>query len=156
MNGYPRDDAASRYLLDRVQIEDLAKRYAHAIDARDWAGVDACFEPTAVVQGTQSSGPYPQYIAALRAGVETYRTTMHFFGNQLCDVAGDTGHLVTYGIAYHLGNTGGGEDFVIGVRYTDEVGRAEDGWRITARAVHGIWRRVVGDDTQDLAALTRA
>jgi hypothetical protein len=147
------DHATTRYLLDRVQIEDLAKKYAHGIDARNWEQVDACFAPDAFVRGTTSTGPYPAYIAALRVGVETFGTTMHFFGNQLTEVTGDTGHLTSYALAYHLSNNSGGDDFVIGVRYLDDVARAGDGWLITARTVQGIWRRALGDEVLDLAAL---
>jgi 3-phenylpropionate/cinnamic acid dioxygenase small subunit len=147
------DDAtATRYLLDRVQIEDLAKRYAHAIDGRDWDAVDACFAVDAFVQGTQSSGPYPAYIAGLRVGVESYRTTMHFFGNQRVDIDGDSAHLVTYGIAYHLGSADGTADFVIGVRYIDDVVRSGEGWIIAKRTVQGIWRRAVGAEVVDLSS----
>jgi hypothetical protein len=135
--------------IDRMRIEDLAKRYAHGIDARDWPAVDSCFAPTAQVHGTQFSGPYPEYIASLRKAVESFRTTMHFFGNQLAEISGDKGTLTTYGIAFHLGKEGGG-DFVIGVRYDDEVARTGEAWLIQRRAVQGIWRRALGAEIQDL------
>ena len=128
---------------DRMEIEDLARRYAHGIDGRQWDQVDSCFLPTAEVRGTAYSGPYPEYMGSLRGAVESYRTTMHFFGNQLTEVAGDTGHCVTYGIAYHLGS-GTGSDFVIGVRYTDDVVRTDGRWVISGRVVEGVWRQPLG------------
>lgn len=130
---------------DRVEIEDLARRYAHGIDGRNWKQVDSCFSPAAEVRGTTYSGPYPEYMGSLRVAVETYRTTMHFFGNQLTEVSGDTGHCVTYGIAYHLGS-GTGRDFVIGVRYTDDVTRTDGRWVISGRVVEGIWRQPLGSE----------
>jgi hypothetical protein len=136
--------------IDRMEIDDLARRYAHGIDARDWDRVDSCFSPTAVVRGTTFSGPYPEYMGSLRGAVENYRTTMHFFGNQLTEVSGDTGHCVTYGIAYHLGS-GTGSDFVIGVRYTDEVVRADGRWVINGRVVEGIWRQPLGSQVTELS-----
>jgi len=135
--------------MDRLRIEDLAKRYAHGIDARDWAAVDSCFSPSARVRGTTFSGPYPEYMNSLRGAVESYRTTMHFFGNQIAEISGDKGHLTTYGIAFHLGGADG-NDFVIGVRYLDDVARADNGWLIEERVVEGIWRRPLGDEIQDL------
>jgi hypothetical protein len=136
--------------IDRMEIEDLARRYAHGIDGRDWDRVDSCFSPTALVRGTSFSGPYPEYMGSLRGAVESYRTTMHFFGNQLTSVTGDTGHCVTYGIAYHLGS-GTGSDFVIGVRYRDDVARAGDGWLIVGRVVEGIWRQPLGSEVVELS-----
>jgi hypothetical protein len=135
---------------DRMEIEDLARRYAHGIDARDWERVDSCFSPTAAVRGTTFSGPYPEYMGSLRGAVESYRTTMHFFGNQLTEVTADTGHCVTYGIAYHLGS-GTGSDFVIGVRYRDDVVRSGGRWLISGRVVEGIWRQALGADVVELS-----
>jgi SnoaL-like domain len=135
---------------DRMEIEDLARRYAHGIDGRRWDLVDACFSPSAAVRGTTFSGPYPEYIGSLRGAVESYRTTMHFFGNQLTEVSGDTGHCVTYGIAYHLGG-GAGRDFVIGVRYRDDVARADGRWVISARVVEGVWRQPLGPGVTELS-----
>ncbi|MCU1612741.1 MAG: hypothetical protein JWO98_281 [Frankiales bacterium] len=143
--------AGSERVLDRIQIEDLARRYAHGIDNRDWAQVDACFAADAHVTGTQYSGAYPEYIKPLRQAVERFGTTMHFFGNQLTDFVGDDGaHVVTYGIAYHLASESGTDDFVIGVRYVDDVRRADGGWQITHRTVEGVWRTAIGPDTQVL------
>ena len=136
---------------DRMEIEDLARRYAHGIDGRNWKQVDSCFSPAAEVRGTTYSGPYPEYMGSLRVAVETYRTTMHFFGNQLTEVSGDTGHCVTYGIAYHLGG-GAGRDFVIGVRYTDDVTRTGGRWVISGRVVEGIWRQPLGPEVTALSA----
>ena len=136
---------------DRMEIEDLARRYAHGIDGRNWKQVASCFSPAAEVRGTTYSGPYPEYMGSLRVAVETYRTTMHFFGNQLTEVSGDTGHCVTYGIAYHLGS-GTGSDFVIGVRYTDDVVRADGRWVISGRVVEGIWRQPLGPEVTALSA----
>jgi hypothetical protein len=141
---------AAEKATDRMEIEDLARRYAHGIDARDWDRVDSCFSPTASVRGTTFSGPYPEYMASLRGAVESYRTTMHFFGNQLTEVAADAGHCVTYGIAYHLGG-GTGSDFVIGVRYRDDVVREGGRWLISGRVVEGVWRQPLGADVVELS-----
>jgi hypothetical protein len=144
------ENSSAGKAIDRMEIEDLARRYAHGIDGRDWDRVDSCFSPTAAVRGTTFSGPYPEYMASLRGAVESYRTTMHFFGNQLTEVATDTGHCVTYGIAYHLGS-GTGSDFVIGVRYRDDVTREDGRWLISGRVVEGIWRQPLGPDVVQLS-----
>jgi hypothetical protein len=134
-----------------MEIEDLARRYAHGIDGRNWEQVDSCFSLTAEVHGTTYSGAYPEYMASLRAAVESYGTTMHFFGNQLTEVGDHSGHCVTYGIAYHLGS-GAGRDFVIGVRYRDDVVRADGRWVISGRVVEGVWRQPLGSEVIALSA----
>jgi hypothetical protein len=136
--------------IARMEIEDLPRRYAHGIDGRKWDLVDSCFAPTAEVRGTTYSGPYPEYMRSLRGAVEGYRTTMHFFGNQLTEVTAGTGRCVTYGVAYHLGS-GTGRDFVIGVRYQDEVVREGGTWLIHGRVVEGIWRQPLGTDVIELS-----
>jgi 3-phenylpropionate/cinnamic acid dioxygenase small subunit len=137
-------------LLDRMEIEDLPKRYAQGIDARDWEAVDACFWPDADVHGTTSQGKYPEYIANLRKSVEQFHTTMHFFGTQVSRVSGDTGHVTTYGIAFHLGERV--DEFVVGVRYLDDVTRVGGRWKIANRKVEGVWRRVLNGEIDDVAA----
>jgi SnoaL-like domain len=139
-------------MVDRLEIQDLPKRYAQGIDGRDWKQVDSCFLPEARMVGTTYSGPYPEYISNLRKAVERYTTTMHFFGTQLTDVAGDKASMSTYGVAFHLGSGEENGDFVIGVRYRDEVVRTASGWLIEQRTVNGIWRRVLGSEVENLAA----
>jgi SnoaL-like domain len=138
-------------VVDRLEIQDLPKRYAHGIDNRDWPQVDACFLPDAKIIGTQYRGIYPEYIANLRGSVERFRTTMHFFGTQLTEVNGDNASMITYGIAFHLGSSEENADFVIGVRYRDEVVRADGRWAIQQRSVDGIWKRNVGEEMNILA-----
>jgi hypothetical protein len=58
---------------------------------------------------------------------------------------------VTYGIAYHLGS-GTGSDFVIGVRYRDDVVREGGRWQISGRVVEGVWRQPLGADVAELSA----
>lgn len=131
------DDEINK-LVDRAQIEDLPKRYAHALDARDWAAVDSCFSPEAQVEGIAFKGAYPDYIPSLRRVVERYKTTMHFLGNQLTDVDGDKGHVDTYGVVFHPG-AHGPDNNVRGVRYHDDVVRISGAWVIAKRTVEEIW-----------------
>jgi hypothetical protein len=125
-------------ILDRTQIEDLPKRYAHALDARDWEAVDRCFSPDAQVEGISFKGAYPDYIPRLRKVVEGYRTTMHFLGNQLTEVDGDSGRVDTYGVVFHPGALYP-DNNIRGVRYHDEVARIAGVWVIAKRTVEEIW-----------------
>jgi SnoaL-like domain len=145
----PGNSGTAGRISDRMAIEDLVRRYAQGIDQRNWSQVDSCFTPEAVIRGTRSSGIYPDYIAALRPSVERFGTTMHYVTNQLTHFTGEhTAETVAYAMAYHLGS--GDEDFVIGVRYHDNVGRIDGDWRITGRVVEGIWQRPTSGDVRPL------
>jgi hypothetical protein len=144
------ESSASRQAWDRIQIEDLARRYAHGVDERDWEKVDSCFLPDAYIRGQLFAGAYAEYSPRLRQGVESFGTTMHFLGNQTVTFGNGTAAVVTYGIAYHLASRTSAGDFVTGVRYLDDVVRADNGWAVANRVVQGIWRRPYGDEVQVL------
>jgi hypothetical protein len=127
-------EAMVRELRDRDEIARLIRTYARGVDRRDWDLVRSCFSDDAEAQGSRSTGPIGPYLAQLIPGVEFYPTTMHFMGNQLVEVDGDTGHVETYAVADHP------ENLVVGVRYNDTVQRRDGAWRITKRQVAPDWR----------------
>jgi 3-phenylpropionate/cinnamic acid dioxygenase small subunit len=133
-----------RELRDRDEIARLIRTYARGIDRRDWDLVRSCFSDDAEAQGSRSTGPIEPYLAQVRPGVEFYPTTMHFMGNQLIELDGDTAHVETYAVAYHWKGEEAGsahpENLVVGVRYLDTVQRRNEGWRITSRQVAPDWR----------------
>jgi hypothetical protein len=137
-------ETIARELQDRDEIARLIRTYAHGVDRRDWDLVRSCFSDDAVAQGSRSTGPIEPYLAALRPGVEFYPTTMHFMGNQLVELDGDTAQVETYAVAYHwkdeVAGTDHPENLVVGVRYLDTVQRRQEGWRITRRQVAPDWR----------------
>ena len=140
----PDLEAMVQELKDRDEIARLIRTYAHGVDRRDWDLVRSCFSDDAEAQGSRSTGPIEPYLAALRPGVEFYPTTMHFMGNQLVELDGDTAHIETYAVAYHWkGEVAGSEhpeNLVVGVRYLDTLQRRDEGWRITRRQVAPDWR----------------
>jgi hypothetical protein len=140
----PELEAMVRELRDRDEIGRLIRTYAHGVDRRDWSLVRSCFADDAEAQGSRSTGPIEPYLAALRPGVEFYPTTMHFMGNQLIELDGDTAHVETYAVAYHwkdeVAGTDHPENLVVGVRYLDTLQRRDEGWRITRRQVAPDWR----------------
>jgi len=137
-------ETIARELQDRDEIARLIRTYAHGVDRRDWDLVRSCFSDDAEAQGSRSTGPIEPYLAALRPGVEFYPTTMHFMGNQLVELDGDTAQVETYAVAYHwkdeVAGTDHPENLVVGVRDLDTVQRRQEGWRITRRQVAPDWR----------------
>jgi 3-phenylpropionate/cinnamic acid dioxygenase small subunit len=141
-------DAAIRDLLDRAAIHDVLLRYARGVDRKDLDLVAACFTPDASYEGALASGTIAQALGTLRERMARYEATMHFIGNQLVEVHGDTARSETYAVAYHrLAEAGIVKLFTVGVRYLDELVRTSDGWRIRQRVVKKEWER-----TEALAA----
>jgi ketosteroid isomerase-like protein len=135
-------DAAINDLLDREAIRDVIRRYAHAVDRRDLDAVAACFMPDAAYRGSLGEGTIDIALAALRQRVTRYARTMHFIGNQLIDLHGDTASSETYAIAYHqIDSDGERRNVAVGVRYLDEFVRHQGTWRIQRRAVELEWQR---------------
>ncbi|HSP96981.1 MAG TPA: nuclear transport factor 2 family protein [Candidatus Dormibacteraeota bacterium] len=121
-------------LLDRTAIHDLIMRYARGVDRRDLNLVASCFAAGAAYDGSLGTGGIDVVLAALRERMPRYRTTMHFLTNPLIEVDGDRASSETYALVYHrLESEDDAEDFIVGVRYLDELVRRPDGWRIISR-----------------------
>lgn len=142
--GLPDDGGAGRLAWDHAQVTQLIYRYAQGIDRRDWAQVRSCFADEAVAEGSRTTAPIEEYLEVLRPGVEYYPTTMHFMGNQVVELDGDSAQVETYATAYHWKGEPAGSDhpenLVVGVRYHDTLARRGDGWVITRRSVSPDWR----------------
>jgi hypothetical protein len=140
-----KTEAMVQELWDRDRIALVPKTYSRGVDRRDWALVKSCFTDDAYVDGSRSSAPIAEYIKTLIPGVEYFPVTMHYMGNQLIDVNGDTGFVESYCVAYHWkAEQAGGEhpeNCIVGVRYHDSMVRAGDQWLIARRRVSPDWRR---------------
>jgi hypothetical protein len=143
-HGGPEAGEPGRLAWDHAQVTQLVYRYAQGIDRRDWDQVRSCFADDAVAHGSRTSAPIDEYLAVLRPGVEYFPTTMHFMGNQIVELDGDTAHVETYATAYHWKAEPAGdehpENLVVGVRYHDTLARRGDGWTITGRQVSPDWK----------------
>ena len=102
------------------------------------------FAEDCYVDGSRASAPIDEYLAGLIPGVEYFPVTMHYMGNQVVDVDGDTGFVESYCVAYHWKSDQAGgehpENLVVGVRYHDSMVRAGDRWVISRRRVDPDWR----------------
>jgi 3-phenylpropionate/cinnamic acid dioxygenase small subunit len=121
-------------LLDRAAIHDLIMRYARGVDRRDLDLVASCFAADATYEGALGRGGIEVVLAALRERMPRYQTTMHFLTNPLIELQGDAAACETYALVYHrLESDDDAEDFIVGVRYVDQLARRADGWRIVRR-----------------------
>ncbi len=135
-------EAQVRWLRDRELIRDLPQTYAYGIDTRDFALVASVFHPDCHVKGTLREAPIVEYLRLLEPGVRQYHATLHFMGNQYVRIDGDTGHVETYAVAYHIeADDSPHQDLIMGVRYQDDVVRDADDWKILRRNVVNQWHR---------------
>jgi len=123
-----------KQLCDRAAIHDLIMRYARGVDHRDLALVESCFAPAAGYEGGLGVGTIDVALAALRERMQRYQATMHFMANQLVELRGDRAHCETCALVYHrLQADEDGQDYIVGVRYLDDLERHGDGWWIVHR-----------------------
>src|SRR5215470_15709080 len=133
---------ALRVLLDRAEIADVLLGYARGVDRRDLALVTSCFTADATYEGALATGTAAAALAALPERWTRYDSTMHFIGNQLIEISGDTAESETYAIAYHRQYINGQSvDLVVGIRYLDQLVRQGDRWLIRHRLVRREWTR---------------
>jgi ketosteroid isomerase-like protein len=135
-------DPTVQVLLDERDITRLCHRYATALDTGDWPLLRTCFLPDAVAvyEGIGEQPGYDAIEALCRSYLAPLTQTQHLIGNVEVVVDGDTATAHCYLQAQHV-RTGaeGGDLFVIAGRYSDELVRTPDGWRIARRALASWW-----------------
>lgn len=118
-------------------MDDLAHRYAAAIDAVDPAALLALFAPDGALRIRTASGRVLSELSGERLGAfvrllgETYESTLHHVTTQV----GDT----TWCIAHHVRREGAARTLeTVGVRYQDTI---LDG-RFALREATALWVKV--------------
>lgn len=130
-------------LLDRAAIHDLLLHYARAVDNKNLDAVAHCFAPDAQYEGALGRGTIHDALQQLKGAFERYHATFHMVGN-LYVTFDDASHArsETYAVAYHRLKAGdGGRQYVVAVRYLDQLARRDDRWQITHRTVRREWER---------------
>jgi hypothetical protein len=137
-------------LLDRLAIQDLVADYARCVDARDFQRLETLFsrdarfamhygDPARIEPALEMRG-IPEIMKGMRAGLESYRSTTHFIGNQTVEIDGDQARAETYGLAHHLlERDGRWIDSVLSIRYEDHCVREDGRWRFAERVVAVDW-----------------
>jgi ketosteroid isomerase-like protein len=142
---------------DVVEITQVLYRYARAIDAKDWKALDRVFTPDARIDYAVERGVelrYPELGAWLARAMTIFKLTQHVITNPLVELAGDTARCTSYLVGTHvqIRRADGAEVLTTeGSRYTDELVRTHDGWRISARRLERLWmngRYLWGDEVQ--------
>ena len=134
-------------MSDREQILDVIATYAHAVDNRDIDGIVGCFTADGRIdfEGGQTSGEGEAGIRKAFEGAFTAptlaapATSTHLMANTLITIDGDEAHAETQAVAF-LASGSLGTVTTRGLRYSDDLRKAADGWRITHRIHRSIWQ----------------
>jgi hypothetical protein len=114
------------------------------VDDRDRAAYAAAFVPegrlTVYVPGADA--PVAEYRGSGLAGVIDfvlrYEATLHFVGNHVCELDGDSASGQTYCLAHHLRRDG--TTLLLVARYRDAYVRTAAGWRFLSRDCRLLWK----------------
>lgn len=131
-------------LEDRLELRDLAYRYARAVDRRDWKLAEALFTRDCVLVGPGYELVGRDGILAGLRRIDQFRATQHSVHNQLVEISGDRASGETYCTAHHLYERDGiSRKLTWGIRYQDRCVREAGAWRYERRELLLDW-------TQDL------
>ena len=119
-------------------IEELAYRYAHAIDSRNLELLRDVFTPDATEDcrrlGHKSHG-VDAIIAFIEQAIARWTRTQHTITN----IVSGGGTASCYFVAYHVKPDGG--MFEVGGAYYDTLVETDRGLRIAERILEPIWER---------------
>ncbi len=125
-------------LLDRQEVADVLMRYGSSLDERNWDRLSTCFvdDVTSVLAGGPEMNGYAQLEEAVRAALGVYEATQHHIADLEAEIDGDSATLRANLIATHLY---GGNRFVVGGVYREELVRTAEGWRIAHHQLDSLW-----------------
>ena len=139
-------------LLDRQDIEQLARTYMRGLDRRDAVLLRSVFHDDATTHFGKFSGPPDDFVAMAMTSLSTHEINHHLIG-QIDLWFADTGSKnfdtvainatgEVYFQAFHrLMLTGQQTDLFISGRYVDRYERRNDRWGITHRTEIVDWSR---------------
>ena len=131
---------------DVIELNQLAYRYAAAVDACDESLFLSVFAPDACLRSYHPGAVEPFADLAGHAQLATipntmrgmYRATTHMMTNHLVDVAGDEASGEVLCTARHLEMDGASTINVV-IRYVDRYARHQGAWRIADRQIRFLW-----------------
>ncbi len=122
-------------LLDRDAIRHIQIRYAWSLDNHNWEALKEVFLPDAVAdyRGERFEG-LEAIVAKCASSLEPADASQHLNGCHWAQIDGDKAIAGCYFIATkYIADTPGGDTFIVGGKYIDQMVRTPDGWRIAHR-----------------------
>jgi ketosteroid isomerase-like protein len=133
---------------DVIELNQLAYRYAAAVDACDVDAFLAVFTPDARLRSYHPDaekpfadlGGHAQLASIPNAMRGMFRRTAHMMTNHLVETDGDAATGTLLCIARHLNiDPRDTEVLVVVIRYVDRYERSRGEWRIAERGIHFLW-----------------
>ena len=126
-----------REMLDHYAIEKILKRYARALDEKNYDALDAVFTEDAVLDYTAAGGikgTYPVVKKWLKEVLDPMPEMQHFTTNVEIEFDGDHAKGVSYTFNVNGVHADGKlQHMTVGAQYFDTFARTAQGWRIAAR-----------------------
>jgi len=129
---------ALQEISDRLEIQALLTRYAHAIDNRDWEALHDVFTEDAVIDYSAFGVPPGDLSSTkefLRTALGSHTGYCHLLGQSDISVSGDhaTASTPCHNPMVHEDADGREHVYVCGLWYHDTLVRTPAGWRIAER-----------------------
>lgn len=124
---------------DYYEIQQLMARYAFAIDAKDYGGIEECFatDATAIYAGhSRTLRGHAEIVAHMKRALDLAEVTQHLFTNFIIDVDNDRGQLKCDVLGRHVR---GDERLSAGGKYEVELRRSSGKWKITRVSARAVW-----------------
>lgn len=124
-------------LLDERDLKRIPALVEYAVDRKDWAAARAAFADqvrvdfTSLVGGQPATIPADALIAGWAANLKGDKDSLHMRGETLVEIVADRATLRSNGYAWNR-KPGGpdGDLWEVWGRYTHELVRTPEGWRI--------------------------
>ena len=125
---------------DRVEIHQTLMRYCRGVDRADEALINSAFHPGAI---DDHGTPRPATELAYGVARTSHRQLMHFTGNVLIELEGDTAYVESYFMSISPSEVDGKTHtrWRAG-RYLDRFERRDGAWKIAHRMVVDEWARL--------------
>lgn len=137
-------DPRVQVLIDKDDIRDVIYRFARAMDRNDWELAKTCYHDGAIDDHGVFAGDAAKYVAWVSENLpKLAEVTMHFVGNSLIEVQGETASAESYTVGYHRYTRPDGTraDFLGGARYVDHLAKRAGLWKIVHRLLVWDWVR---------------
>jgi hypothetical protein len=137
------DSETMQYLTDRAEIHELLMRYPRAVDQVKPEMMRSVFTEDGFLAGSlgyETRGI--EDIVQMVGRIDRYDTTFHFMGNVHIEVRGNSATTEVYCTAYHFWDVAGErQEYIMGIRYVDDLVRTADGWRVKERYLNVDWEK---------------
>ncbi len=128
-------------MSDQQEIIDVTIAYTWALDTKNIDELRNVFLPdaTAMLRGVPCEG-VEAIIARIGGSVLRLDRSQHLIGNHQVRIDGDTATCRCQLQSQHvLYGTEGGENYIVGGHYEDQLVRTAHGWRIAHRTMTQTW-----------------